>query len=160
MRRKIRSSRRGLGGLIIAMIALGVIIFAALFFVPSGSCNVSVTVSMTEVQFLVGSYYSVNSASAVVTGYSPILDLTALFPGGITWPSLSATITLTVSIAGHTASKAETKFLPSLSIGENDNIQDSLTIAYVPQGQQSATAILDVSGTQQGSASTSINVGC
>lgn len=138
--------------IVVIVLAVGV-----LSFVPSGSCNVTATVSMTESQFIIGSYYSVNGVSAQSTGYSSILNWGT---AGFTLPALSANIVLTVSVAGHSTSKSETKFLPTLSIGVNQQISDTISVGYVPTGQQTVVATLTVGGAQQGSASQTIDVGC
>ena len=136
--------------LIILGVGIGVVSF-----VPSGSCNVGATVTLSAVQFVVGSYYSVNGVSATTTGYSSLLNWGAL---GFT-TGLTANDVLAVTIAGHTAVKGEDQLLPTLSIGGH-SATDTLTVGYVPQGQQTVVAVLTVNGQMQGSATTSVNVSC
>jgi hypothetical protein len=155
MRRRFRRNRRGaLPVWVITLILLGVGT-AAVSLVPSGSCNVTASVSLTAIQFVLGSYYSVNGVSATTTGYSSLLNWGAL---GFT-TGLTASDILTVSIAGHTAQKGEDQLLPTLSIGDH-TATDSVTVGYVPMGEQTVTATLTVNGQQQGSSSTTTDVSC
>ena len=121
-------------------------------------CNVATTVSMTEVQVVLVSYYQVNSVSPVVSGPSTIINWAAL---GFTFLQVSAQFKLTVSLSnGQSATASETKFLPSLPTNTNLGVTDTLTIGYVPAGSYAVTATLTDNGQSVGSGSGSINVGC
>ena len=99
MRRSIRHSiRAALPGWAILLIILGAGV-GVISVAPSGSCNVTANVTLSSVQFIIASYYTVNGVSAVTSGYSPILDwATAGFTTGLT-----ASDILTVTVGGHTA---------------------------------------------------------
>jgi len=156
VRRNIRHSAQAISTLFIIIIVVASIAVVALCFAPSGSCNVAATVKMSEINFVIGGYYSVNGVSAVNAGYSSIINLGTL---GLTPPALTYSYDLTITIAGHTAQKDESKILPTLSIGAN-SVTDTVTIGYIPPGEQTVLATLTINGAQQGSATTNINVGC
>ena len=156
MKRNLRHSRRGIVHWFIALIIILPAAFVALCFIPSGSCNVSATVSMSETNFIIGGYYTVNGVTAQNAGYSSIINLGTL---GITPPALSYSFALTVSIAGHVTTHDESKILPTLSIGSN-SVTDTITVGYIPQGEQTVTATLTINGEQQGTQSTNIDVSC
>ncbi len=155
MMRRLRHSCRGVAASWVIWLVVGLGIVGALSFVPSGSCNVTAEVSLQADQFILGSYYSVNGVTATTTGYSSIINWGAL---GFT-TGLTASDVLTVTIAGHSAQKGENQLLPTLSVGSH-TATDSVTVGYVPQGNQTLTATLTVNGQQQGSASTTVDVSC
>jgi hypothetical protein len=141
--------------LLIAIVVVAAVV-GVLSFVPSGTCNVSAKVSMSEVQFIVGSEYSVNSVSASNAGYSSVLNWGTL---AFTWPALTSKEILTVSVGGHSAQRDETQVLASLSVGSK-SVSDTVTVGYVPKGEQTVTADLVVNGADQGSQSTTVDVEC
>lgn len=147
----------GIGHPIVIGLVVVMLLFVVLLFVPTGTYNVSVTIRMTQSQFIVGSVYTVNSVSGTVTGQSSVIDLSAL---GFAFATLASQYVLTVTIAGHTVSKSETKFLPSLSLGVVMPVVDTVTVGYIPKGEATIVATLTVNGQQQGAATSTICVGC
>ena len=142
--------------IIIALVIAVVAIFGSLWFIPSGTCDVAVTTTMSQAQFIIGSYYNVNGVTATSDGKSAILDLNGL---GFAWPALTSSYQLTLTVGSHTKTLDETKILASLGVGAG-SVSTTATLGYISPGVQQVTASLTVNGASQGSASTTVNVGC
>lgn len=148
--------RRGL--VIAAVAAVAVLAFVSLVPYPN-AYDVDVTVSITEIQALIVSYYQINSVTGSTYGHSAILDWHALLGGSLTFGALSAQFKLTVCAGGHCVSSTAGKLVPSFPTNTG-TVSNTLVVGYVPGGQQTLSATLYENGNSVAQGSGSLCVGC
>lgn len=146
--------------LAVGIVAAGALVGLSVVPLP-GYCNVSVTVTNSEVPVLVGEYFTISSVNPSVSGRATALDWGGWLPAGFAWATVGSQFTEKVSVGPSSTQKAETQLLPSLPTGSSElQADDTFSLAYVPAGEQPVTVTLDAGSTVVATGSSSINVGC
>lgn len=123
-------------------------------------CNVSVNVGLLEVSAVFTTYFSVTSVGGQTNGGSTLINW-----GGLDFapPALSASFTLSATVAGHTGTRTGHQYFPSVPIinGGQLTASDVVNVGNIPDNtQQGISVALMQNGQTVATGSGSMGVSC